>query len=168
MSKHRACWLNAKVWQTILPLLEGSLLYFWMFSASICHIKSFKEMPEMCLPSAFWGNAINSLLRLLQASRPYHKDLDDADVSLCLFCNNILVVGPRLLVVVHRQIQEVSKCAWYCHGGNLPETQTSGTPHIWMTRCEYKGEDCFPDKQCLGWSVWQRNMENQNEMGVFN
>ena len=108
------------------------------------------------------------------------KSLGHSNVLLCM-CVLMTIFWydfPFLIVVCHSavygQTWELSKCAWYCYWGNLPqripEIKTSGAPRIWATQCVCEAEDffCFPEIQCLGGSVWQRNTKNQNNMGFWN
>lgn len=88
MSKHWDCWLNAKVWQTIVPLFVGLFIYFWLFSARICHIKS---LEGECLHSACWGNSINSLLMLLQTFAHGLQKSWWCKCVECVFNDSILV-----------------------------------------------------------------------------
>lgn len=83
---------------------------------------------------------------------------------------------PLLVVAYHTAVYgqtcELSKYAWYGYWGNLPqripEIKTSEVPGIWAAQCVCEAQDRFPEIQCLGGSVWQRNMKNQNNMGFWN
>lgn len=181
MSKHQDCWLNAKVWQTIVPLCGGLLIYFWLFSARICHIKSLEGIDlKYACTLHFEATPWIHLRCYCKRSQVDCKSLGYSSVLLCM-CVLMTIFWydfPFLIVVYHSavygQTWELSKCAWYCYWGNLPqripEIKTSGAPRIWATQCVCEAEDffCFPEIQCLGGSVWQRNMKNQNNMGFWN
>lgn len=145
MSQHQDWRLCAKLWQTIVPLFTGLFIYFWVFSARICPIKSLRGRSNIPLHPAFEGHSINSPLVLLQVFACGLQKSPFGKCAVYFFLTIFWYHFPWLIVVFFitrwfREIHEVSKCAWCCYWGNLPQRILEiETSHLSDTVCAWRG-----------------------------
>lgn len=139
----------------------GLFIYFWLFSARICHIKSLKGIPKICLHSAFWGKSINSCWFYCKCSHMGCKNLDYANVLCGVFFFLMTIFWdnfPSLTVVFFisqlfiDRFRELSKCAWHCYWSNLLQ---------WIPAIKnFRGHSHLSHSMC----IWRRGLFSRNTM----